>query len=235
MRITLFGHGRMGCALEKLAPRRGHEIVNIIDPKYSARENSPIGNILSEDWAEGTDAVIDFSAPDAAAQNIQTCVTAGIPIIEGTTGWDEQLEEVQQVVEENQGTCIHASNFSVGVQVLFQVARLTGELMSNLDDYVPFISEVHHVGKLDAPSGTAKTLQNLIQPHYSQSISTSSLRAGTFPGKHDVGFDSPIDTLVLSHTARNRLGFASGALLAAEKINTVRGFVDFSDVLFPKS
>lgn len=235
MRITLFGHGRMGCAVEKLAPGRGHEIVNIIDPKYNASTAPPGKNGLSGDWLEKTEAVIDFSTPDAAVHNIQTCVTAGIPIIEGTTGWDEHLEEIRQFVEENQGTCIHASNFSVGVQVLFQVACLTGELMSGLADYTPFISEIHHAGKLDTPSGTAKTLQHLIQPHYNQTISTSSLRAGTFPGKHDVGFDSPIDTLVLSHTARNRLGFASGALLAAEKINTVRGFVDFSDVLFPKS
>lgn len=235
MRITLFGHGRMGCAVEKLAPGRGHEIVNIVDPKYNSSENSPGKKILSEDWVEETDAVIDFSTPDAAVQNIQTCVTAGIPIIEGTTGWDQHLEEVSQFVEEHQGTCIHASNFSVGVQVLFQVANLTGKLMSNLDNYAPFISEVHHARKLDAPSGTAKTLQCLIQPHYNQAIPISSLRAGTFPGKHDVGFDSAIDTLILSHTARNRLGFASGALLAAEKINTVRGFVDFSDVLFPQS
>jgi len=234
MRITLFGHGRMGCAVEKLAPNRGHEIVEIVDPKYSTSEPTPGKNTLSEDWVENTDAVIDFSTPDAAVQNIQTCVTAGIPIIEGTTGWDNHLEEVRQFVEENQGTCIHASNFSVGVQVLFQVASLTGKLMSSLDDYNPFISETHHAGKLDAPSGTAKTLQCLIQPHYNKTIPTSSLRAGTFPGKHDVGFDSEIDSLVLSHTARNRLGFASGALLAAEKINTVKGFVDFSDVLFPK-
>ena len=230
MRITLIGHGRMGRAVEQLAPARGHEIVHII-----SRKNTPGAGAVTGDWVEQTEVVIDFSTPDAAAHNIRSCVAAGLPIVEGTTGWDEQRESVQRFVNDHQGTCIHASNFSVGVQVLFQVARFTGQLMSNLDDYAPFISETHHAAKLDAPSGTARTIHDLIRPYYGRDIPTSSMRAGQFPGRHELGFDSAIDTLVLSHTARNRLGFASGALLAAEKITTVRGFVDFSDVLFPES
>jgi len=227
MRITLLGHGKTGKIVEKVASQKGDTIVHIVTSQNST---SDIG--FQEEWIKNTDVLIDFSVAGAVLDNVRNAVQVKCPIVVGTTGWDSQLDEVRDLVEKGSGACVASSNFSVGVQSLFYLARQASRLLSRLQEFHPFIVESHHCQKVDAPSGTALSLQRILQENYSSDIPVSSVRAGFFPGTHVVGFDSPVDTLTLEHTARSRQGFAAGAILAAEWIQGRQGFFDFEEVLF---
>jgi 4-hydroxy-tetrahydrodipicolinate reductase len=227
MRITLIGYGKMGQMIEEVCRQQKHEIVERIDIDNAAAEGG-----FSGDWVEKTDALIDFSISNAVLTNVRNAAQARIPIVEGTTGWNQQLGEVRQAIESLGGACVYSSNFSMGVQALFHLARQAGTLLSKIPYYLPFTEEAHHVQKVDAPSGTALTLKEILEESYDLEVPTASVRAGFFPGNHTVGFDSPFDTLSLEHRARSREGFARGAVFAAEWLQGKTGFFNFQDILF---
>lgn len=227
MKITLIGYGKMGQMIEEVCRRQGHEILHRIDIDNPASEGGFTG-----EWVEQTEALIDFSVSDSVLLNIRNAAQAGIPIVEGTTGWNRHLEEAREAVESSKGACVYSSNFSMGVQALFFLTRQAGQLLSRIPYYHPFIEEAHHVQKMDAPSGTALSLKEILQESYKSEIPTASTRAGFFPGNHTVGFDSPFDTLSLEHRARSREGFARGAVFAAEWLQGKTGFFNFQDILF---
>jgi 4-hydroxy-tetrahydrodipicolinate reductase len=227
MKLALIGYGKMGKAVERLAREQNHQIVCRMD----VQEN-PLTGGFSGEWVEQTDAIIDFSTAAAVPGNIQKAVDAGVPIVEGTTGWMAGLDDIRRTVEEGGGACLYSSNFSIGVQMLFYLARQAGKLVSRFSDYQPYVLEAHHVQKLDAPSGTALSLEKILAESYPQGVPVSSVRAGFFPGTHLIGFDSPVDTLTLEHTARSRDGFAQGALFAAHWIHNRKGFYSLEEVMF---
>ncbi|MCH8819111.1 MAG: dihydrodipicolinate reductase [Acidobacteria bacterium] len=227
MRITLIGYGKMGRMIEEIGRGMGHEIIHTIDIDDSPGEAGFSGN-----WVENSDVVIDFSVAEAVVSNIRNAVAAGLPIVEGTTGWNGQLETVRQIVEDAKGACVYSSNYSMGVLALFHLTRQAGKLLSRWKAYRPFIHEAHHDQKVDAPSGTALSLKEILEESYSSEIPTSSTRAGFIPGVHVVGFDSPFDTLTLEHRARSREGFSRGAIFAAEWVQGKSGFYNFEEVLF---
>jgi 4-hydroxy-tetrahydrodipicolinate reductase len=227
MRITLIGYGKMGKMIEEVARDMGHEVIHTIDI-----DGAPCEAGFSGEWVKNSDVVIDFSVTGAVVSNIRNAVDAGLPIIEGTTGWNEHLETVGRIVEEGKGACVYSSNYSMGVLALFHLTRQAGKLLSRWDNYRPFIHEAHHDQKVDAPSGTALSLKEILQESYGSEIPTSSTRAGSIPGNHVVGFDSPFDTLTLEHQARSREGFSRGALVAAAWVQGKSGFYNFEDVLF---
>jgi len=227
MRITLIGYGKMGRMIEEIGRGMGHEIIHTIDIDDSPGEAEFSGN-----WVENSDVVIDFSVAEAVVSNIRNAVAAGLPIVEGTTGWNGQLETVRQIVEDAKGACVYSSNYSMGVLALFHLTRQAGKLLSRWKAYRPFIHEAHHDQKVDAPSGTALSLKEILEESYSSEIPTSSTRAGFIPGVHVVGFDSPFDTLTLEHRARSREGFSRGAIFAAEWVQGKSGFYNFEEVLF---
>ncbi len=225
MNITLIGYGKMGRAVEGEATERGHQVVHRV-----TRENNT--GKFSGDWVGKTDVLVDFSVGSAVASHVAEAVEAGLPIVVGTTGWRENLDEVKRIVEDGNGACLYSSNFSLGVQALFYLSRVAGQLMSRLKGFAPYIVETHHDQKRDAPSGTALTMKNILQESFEFQIPVSSVRAGFFPGTHELGFDSPVDTLRLVHTARNRQGFARGVLFACEWIQGKTGFHELEEVLF---
>ncbi|MDA2934053.1 dihydrodipicolinate reductase [Acidobacteria bacterium AH-259-D05] len=227
MRITLIGYGKMGKMIEEVGRGLGYEIVHTIDI-----DNAPAEAGFSGEWVEKTDVLIDFSVAEAVVSNIENASRAQLPIVEGTTGWNQQLEKVREIVGTRGGACVYSSNFSMGVLALFYLTRQAGKILSRFEDYHPFLHEAHHVQKVDAPSGTALNLKKILQESYRSEIPTSSTRAGFFPGNHVVGFDSPFDTLTLEHRARSRKGFARGALFAAQWIQGKSGFYNFEEILF---
>ncbi len=177
------GYGKMGKMVEEVCQDQGHEIVHTIDI-----DNLPSEAGFSGEWVEKTDALIDFSVAAAVVINVENAARAGIPIVVGTTGWNQDLEKVGQIVETQSGACVYSSNFSMGVQALFYLTRQAGKLISGFEDFHPFIEESHHTQKVDAPSGTALTLGNILKESYDSEIPTSSLRAGFFSGKPCCGF-----------------------------------------------
>ena len=227
MRIALIGYGKMGKAIERLARDRSHSISHVMDI-----DENPMSNGFSGKWVGETDVLIDFSLGPAVPQDVRNAVAAKLPIVVGATGWYDKLDEVRKNVETGGGACVWASNFSLGVQTLFYLVRQASAVLSQFKDFHPFVLETHHVKKLDAPSGTALTIKKVMSEFYGDTVPVSSVRAGFFPGTHVVGFDSPVDTLTLEHTARSREGFAHGALLAAEWILGKKGFFTFEQVIF---
>ncbi len=227
MRIALIGYGKMGKTIERLARDQGHAVSKIMDI-----DDNPVGSGFWGDWVENTDVLIDFSLAPAVPANIRNAVDARLPIVVGATGWYEHVQQLRQEVESQGGACLYSSNFSLGVQTLFYLVREASKVLARYKDVHPFVVETHHVQKLDAPSGTALTIRRIMEESYGQPVPVSSVRAGFFPGTHTVGFDSPVDTLTLEHTARSREGFARGALLAAEWIQGKKGFFTFEQVIF---
>ena len=227
MRIALIGYGKMGKTIERLARDQGHAVSKIMDI-----DDNPVGSGFWGDWVENTDVLIDFSLAPAVPANIRNAVDARLPIVVGATGWYEHVQQLRQEVESQGGACLYSSNFSLGVQTLFYLVREASKILARYKDVHPFVVETHHVQKLDAPSGTALTIRRIMEESYGQSVPVSSVRAGFFPGTHTVGFDSPVDTLTLEHTARSREGFARGALLAADWIQGKKGFFTFEQVIF---
>ncbi|MBQ8703251.1 MAG: 4-hydroxy-tetrahydrodipicolinate reductase [Bacteroidales bacterium] len=207
MRIALIGYGKMGHAVEALAVERGHTVACTID--------------RDDPWPEGLDAdvAVEFTTPQTAADNVRRCLERGVPVVCGTTGWYARYDEVADECRRRNGRLLAATNFSLGMNIMFELNRRLAELMRGRDDYRVGISETHHIHKLDAPSGTAITLQQQIVEGGGRSVERvpiTSYREGEVPGTHTVVYDSAIDTITLTHEAHSRLGLAQGAVVAAE-------------------
>jgi 4-hydroxy-tetrahydrodipicolinate reductase len=228
MRIALVGYGKMGQLVERVASAHGHEVVARLDI-----ENNQNASGITRERLNGAEVAIDFSSPDAVIDNIRALMDVGMPVVVGTTGWDEHLEQVQTMVSKSNGSLVYGANFSIGMNLFFRLVDQAGKLFASHDGYDPFLIEHHHQFKKDAPSGTAIRMAKLLEESYHDSTPVPvSVRAGFVPGTHELGFDSEADTILLAHTARSREGFASGAILAAERIAGRKGFFEFSEILF---
>lgn len=226
MKIALIGYGVMGKIIETLAQDDNHEIVEIIDE----RDAHLSANELAEKL-KGADVAIDFSIAEAVKRNVEACLLAKIPLVEGTTGWNGELESIKKLVTEANGTFLFGANFSVGVNIFYRIVSNAAELFAKFTDYEPFIEEQHHSRKKDAPSGTALKLKALVEEKVNREFSVSSTRAGNIPGTHIVGFDGLADQISLTHIARTREGFASGAIVAAKWIVGKKGFWEFTQMM----
>lgn len=225
MKIALIGLGAMGRLTDALAREEGHEIALVLTSRDMRYKVDEVANRLRE----SVDVAIDFSIPDAVLNNVSACVSAGVPLVEGTTGWNRKEAEVRRFIEERDGALIYGANFSIGVNLFYRIVTRAAELFNGLDDYAPFIEEAHHARKKDAPSGTALRLKELLETNLARDVPVASTRAGFIPGTHLVGFDSAADQITLTHTARSREGFARGALLAARWIAGRKGVYEFSE------
>jgi 4-hydroxy-tetrahydrodipicolinate reductase len=226
MKLALFGNGSMGQLVGARALDDGHEVAIVLTSRDAARGADEIQASL-----RGLDAAIDFSVADAVFTNASRCARAGVPLVVGTTGWSAALPDVRRVVEEHGGALLYGANFSIGVNLFYRIVARAAELFQGVEDYAPFIEEAHHARKRDAPSGTALRLRELLTVTDAREIAIASTRAGFIPGTHRVGFDSAADQITLTHTARTREGFASGALLAARWIAGRQGVYEFSEML----
>ena len=236
MKIAIIGYGKMGKEIEKTAVERGHFVNLIIDINNMA-EFTP-ENLISNDIA------IEFTTPVSAPENILTCLSAGIPVVAGTTGWFNHLPEVEKKCIEMEGALFHSSNFSPGVNIMFAVNEYLAQIMNSFPGYNVSITETHHTQKLDAPSGTAITLADQIikeirrkkkwipvKEDNPESVFVKSNRKGHIKGIHEVIYDSDIDYLSLTHYAKSRRGFALGAVMAAEFLQDKKGIFTMRDLL----
>ena len=224
MKIALIGYGKMGHMIESIARERGHEIVSIID-------QNNLEEFESNAFASANVA-IEFTTPQTAADNILRAWKAGVPVVCGTTGWDVEAMRREATRREGDGIgLIWSSNYSIGVNILFALNRQLAKFMEAYPDYTPHMTEVHHIHKLDAPSGTAKTLQEAIGDDRLKIKDIESIREGEVAGIHTVVWDSEIDTISISHSAKSRKGFALGAVIAAEWMKGKIGWHDFSEVI----
>jgi 4-hydroxy-tetrahydrodipicolinate reductase len=226
MMIALIGTGQMGSMVEKLARAKGHEISVAIDESSWAFSASELAAKIG-----GSEVAIDFSRATAVRRNVEACMIAGIALVEGTTGWAENFDEIKAAVECQGGAFVYGANFSIGVNLFYRIVDRAAELFSRFPEYEVFIEEQHHSRKQDAPSGTALKLKEMIERHQDSVLSVASTRAGNIPGTHRVGFDGPADQIVLEHMARSREGFAAGALIAAEWVAGKKGFYEFGEVI----
>jgi len=227
MKMALIGTGKMGRMIESLATLKGHEIVETYWDVRPLKSDAPTRNRLKD-----VSVLIDFSTAEAVPGNVQAAAEMRIPLVEGTTGWQDRLGEVESAVRQSGIGFVYASNFSIGVNLFYRIIEKAGTVFSSFEQYDPFIEESHHKFKKDAPSGTALEMEKLLKKSYpSKSIPVSSVRAGYIPGEHSVGFDSSVDTVRLIHTATGREGLAEGALLASSWIAGKTGFFQFKDVL----
>ncbi|HZH87083.1 MAG TPA: 4-hydroxy-tetrahydrodipicolinate reductase [Brumimicrobium sp.] len=246
MKVVLVGYGKMGKEIEKILLSRGHEVI------AKATDVNP----LSKEMINNADVAIDFSTPHSVLDNIDFLLRNNIPAIVGTTGWNDAYSQVKSQVEESKGALVHASNFSIGVNLFFKLNEQLAKLMEPYKEYTPSITEIHHTEKLDAPSGTAITLANGITENYSQltdwycaaassaavpesdqkiqkdtSLKIEAIREHDVKGTHRIEYKSNIDTLSIQHDAHNRTGFALGAVIAAEWIQNKKGIFTMKDVL----
>ncbi|MGA1366999.1 MAG: 4-hydroxy-tetrahydrodipicolinate reductase, partial [Blastocatellia bacterium] len=197
-------------------------------------DNNPGGAGLTPGALREVDLAIEFSTPETVLDNLRRLIPGGIPVVTGTTGWYDHLPEVRQLVTTHGGALVYSPNFSIGVNLFFEVVRQAAQLVATYDHFDPFLIERHHRQKLDAPSGTAlRLLEDLREAFAERMPEAVSVRAGYLPGTHEVGFDSPTETITLTHTARNREGFAEGAVLAGEKLLGRQGFFALAELLFP--
>ncbi len=236
MRIALIGYGKMGHMIEEIALQKGHEVVVKIN--IDNTEDFTQENILKADVA------IEFTGPSSAYENVRKCIDFGIPVVSGSTGWNDKLAQLKAYVQEKGGSFLHTSNFSVGVNIFFEVNKLLAKLMDAQPDYDVTLREIHHTAKLDAPSGTAVSLAEQVLSNLSrkkawvnnlsdkkEELPIISERIDPAPGTHYVKYSSDIDDIEIIHTAHNRKGFASGAVLAAEYIHNKKGVFSMSEVL----
>lgn len=231
MKIALLGYGKMGKTIEKMAVERGHEIIFRITAdieKYDLKK---------------ADAAIDFSVPNAAFKNITTCFERGVPVISGTTGWLDKYDAVVSLCKEKDGAFIYASNFSIGVNLFFELNKRLAQIMKPMEQYTVEIEEIHHIQKLDAPSGTAITLAKQLETSLGKKgwkldeagedeISIKAKRIGDVPGTHKIIYNSAVDSINIEHIAHSRDGFALGAITAAEWLQGKKGIYNMKDVLF---
>jgi 4-hydroxy-tetrahydrodipicolinate reductase len=226
MKLALIGQGAMGQLVATEARKAGDEIGLTLTSRDATRDVVELGEAL-----RGHDVAIDFSGSDGVLRNIEACALAGVPLVEGATGWQDQVGEAKRLVTALDGALVYGANFSIGVNLFYRIASNAASLFASVKGYAPFIEEAHHSRKRDAPSGTALRLQALLNEHLSGEIPVASTRAGYIPGTHRVGFDSVPDQITLTHEARSREGFASGALLAARWIVGRKGVYEFSEVI----
>lgn len=230
MKIALLGYGKMGKIIEQIAVSRGHEI--------TIKANKDTQYTISE-----ADVAIDFSVPDAAVGNISNCLKNNIPVVSGTTGWLNRYDDMVNLCRENDGAFLYASNFSLGVNIFFELNTYLAKIMNQFEQYKVSMEEIHHTQKLDKPSGTAITLaQGIIKEHtgynhwkldetHETTIPVFAKRLPDVPGTHTINYSSSVDTITISHEAHNREGFALGAVLAAEWIHGKKGVFSMKDVL----
>lgn len=230
MKIALLGYGKMGQVIERIALERGHEIVLKKDQNNSY------------DGLENADVAIDFSVPLAAVSNISNCFNANVPVISGTTGWLDHYDAMTQLCKDKKGAFISSSNFSLGVNIFFELNEYLAKMMAKLNSYNVTMEEIHHTQKLDAPSGTAISLAKgiienstytawTLQNPEANQIHIEAKRIGSVPGTHTVNYNSEVDSIEIKHTAHNREGFALGAVIAAEWIIGKEGIFSMKDVL----
>lgn len=236
MKIALIGYGKMGKTIEKLATQSGHEIVCKVGRQDSQFFNQPI--------LEAAEVAIEFSQPQAAIQNIKRCIDLGVPVVSGTTGWNEQMEEVQQYCLSKNGAFFYASNFSIGVYLFSRINEQLAKMMNPHSNYEVKMEEIHHTQKLDAPSGTAISLANGLLNNLERKSSwvneptdnaatlpIISKRIENVPGTHTIEWNSPIDRIKIEHIAHSRDGFAGGAIAAAQWIIGRKGIFGMHDLL----
>ncbi len=238
MNIALIGYGKMGKAIEKIAEERGHTVVLICNSELSV-QHADFSNV---------EMAIEFSQPSIVLNHINFCLEKKLPIIVGTTGWNDQLPEVQDKIKQFDGALLHASNFSIGVNLFFELNKKLAQLMNGNTDYTASIEEIHHIQKLDSPSGTAITIADGLLdnnkdytswvlgkdeiPHTNPNqLALTSYRLPDVPGTHIVKYVSDIDTISIAHEAHNRKGFALGAVIAAEFLLGKKGEFQMNDVL----
>ena len=236
MNIALIGYGKMGKAIEAIALQRGHAVPLKIDINNA--------NEFTKENLDKCDVAIEFTSPHSAVQNILTCIKAGIPVVSGSTGWLDKWNEVKGECEKNNGAFVYASNYSVGVNLFFELNKKLAQLMQPYQEYEVSMEEIHHTEKKDAPSGTAITLAEQIienigrkkqwvnqQSVTREELSIISKRIDPAPGTHTIKYSSPIDDIEITHTAHNRQGFATGAVIAAEFLKGKKGIFSMKDVL----
>ncbi len=236
MRIALIGYGKMGKAIEEVALQRGHEIIVKIDQPN-------LDEFTKENLAKA-DVAIEFTSPHSAFDNVLNCLEFGIPVVCGSTGWTERLDEMKKTCADKNGSFIYSSNYSVGVNIFFEVNKKLAALMAPHKEYEVILEETHHTQKKDAPSGTAITLAEQILEQvqrkkqwvnelsdHPEDLEIISQRVDPAPGTHSIKYSSAIDTIEIIHTAHNRKGFATGAVLAAEFAKDRKGFFTMKEVL----
>jgi len=236
LRLAVVGYGKMGHEVEAMALERGHEVILRID-----RENA---HELTPERLQFADVAIEFSSPQSAKANVEACLNAGVPVVCGTTGWVNELEELTKRVRAGGGTLFYASNYSVGVNVMFKISALLARYLDKIGGYSVGIKEIHHLQKLDAPSGTAITIAGkiaeeipsitgwtLLPKREDGKIPIEAIREGTVPGTHIISFSSDQDSILFTHEAKSRRGFALGAVMAAEFLYNKVGFFTMDDLL----
>ena len=222
MNLLLLGHGKTGALVEEVARQRGHS-VRVLTSKENVHASA-----LGADHLRGVDALIDFTTPEAVVENIEACIRACKPIVVGTTGWYQHIPHLEDETRKANAALLYGSNFSIGVNVFFEIAAAAAAACSQ--GYVPTIVERHHVHKKDAPSGTAVSLQRIFSEIANIEPEITSVREGETVGTHVVLLDSPNDTMMLVHDAKNRRGFADGAVRAAEWLAGKTGFYEFRNI-----
>jgi len=236
MDLVISGYGRMGHEVEKIAIDRNHKIIAVIDNKEDWNEKSEI--------IKSADAVIDFSFPETALDVFKKCFELGIPIITGTTGWYDKIDEVKLLCSKNNASFFYAPNFSIGVNIFFEANKKLAKMLTSVGGYSPEIEEIHHIHKIDSPSGTAiKAADDIISEFNSinewknestddeSQLQIISKREGEITGTHIIGYNSEVDEIKISHSAKNRKGFALGAVIAAEFLVGKTGFFNMNDLL----
>lgn len=230
MKIALIGYGKMGKTIERIARNRGHEIVKIIDVDNREEIDSP--------EFRSADVAIEFTAPAAAEANCREALAQGVKVVSGSTGWADRIPEIKAIcTPEAGGTFFWSSNYSLGVNLFFALNSYLAKLMEGLPQYTPYLTETHHIHKLDHPSGTAISLAEGIiaandridkwseSPEGERSVTVSHIRLGETPGTHTITWDSPVDSISITHEAKSREGFALGAVIAAEWVAGQKGFL----------
>lgn len=231
MNLAIVGYGKMGRLIEQLAPEYGCDV----RLKLDEFNNAAYEGITPENF-RGVDVAIEFSVPEAVAENVERIAALGVNLVVGTTGWLGQMPRVRAAVERAGVGLVWSPNYSVGVNVMLRLVAEAARLMKDHADYGAWAWEIHHVTKKDAPSGTLlKMLDEMRRAGYERPVNASANRAGAHPGTHEIGFDSPADTITLRHVSRSREGLARGALKAAQWVRGKKGFYEFSDVLFAET
>jgi len=228
MKIAIVGYGKMGRMIERLASEKGIEV----GPRLDEFNNANSEGITAENF-QGVDVAIEFSTPHTVVGNIERIAALGVNLVIGTTGWQDRMQHVRRIVEQRNIGLVWSPNYSVGVNAFFRIVKEAAKLLATDPAYEAWAWEIHHSAKKDAPSGTLlKLVDEMKKAGYNRPIDTAANRAGVIAGTHEIGFDSPADTITLRHTARSREGFASGAVKAAEWIANRKGFHEFADTLF---
>lgn len=225
-KIAVIGDGKMGKTIAEMAKERGWTVTTILGEK-----ENPDGSGITRESLKGADVAIEFTEPASAVRNIRACVAAGCPVVVGTTGWYDDLEAVGSDVTRSGGAMLWAANFSIGIQIMLDLARRAGSLVSDLQGWDARIVETHHTEKKDAPSGTAIVLEQETSAAFGRKIPIESVRTGTVPGTHEIIFDSKPEQLRITHDVRDRSVFAAGALAAADWLVGRHGVFTMRDFL----